>query len=237
MESKGLVQPAGDFSFRVIRSPAVLSAVPERSLSVREIIKYGFPSYQQSPEVRRWKHANIRHFWQGLMRYLASVVTGRLIMFGRLVLVVQRSDGRIHDLGLVGIAELVTTAGVVEVATRFAGTSAASIANFNFHGIGTGATAAAITDTALVTELTTQYATNSTRPTGTQSNPGSTNIYQTTATIIPDSAVAITEWGLFAQAATGGGTLLDRKVFSVVNLNGTGDSIVPTYQLTLPAGG
>ena len=49
MESKGLVQPAGDFSFRVIRSPAVLSAVPERSLSVLEIIKYGFPSYQQSP--------------------------------------------------------------------------------------------------------------------------------------------------------------------------------------------
>ena len=136
-----------------------------------------------------------------------------------------------------GIAEMITTAGVVEVATRFAGTSAASIANFNFHGIGTGGTAEATRLTALTTELTTQYATNSTRPTGTQTNPGSTNIYQTTATIIPDSSVAITEWGLFAQAATGGGTMLDRKLFSVVNLNGTGDSIVPTYQLTLPAGG
>lgn len=237
MAHHGAVQLNGDFQLRVVRDPPRQTVVPGRELSIREIIHYGFPQADQPPVVRLWKRKNIRHFWQGLMRYLAAYVSNTPMLYGRLSLLVMRSDGSVEDLLLVGIGELVTTAGVVFIASRMANSSPSNISLFNFHGIGTGATAAAIGDTAIQTEITTAYATDSTRPTGTQSNPGSTNIYQTTATITPDAPVANTEWGLLSQAATGGGTLLDRKVYSVVNLNGTGDSVVPTYQLTLPAGG
>lgn len=57
-----------------------------------------------------------------------------------------------------------------------------------------------------------------------------------TATLTPSAPVAITEHGIFSQAATGGGVLLDRSVFSVVNL-ASGDSLQATYDLTFAAGG
>jgi hypothetical protein len=93
-----------------------------------------------------------------------------------------------------------------------------------------GTTAAAAGDTALQTELTTQYATDNTRPTGSQAH--STNTYTTVATLSPDANVAITEWGLLTQAATGGGTMLDHQVFSAVNLAASADSLTTTYVLT-----
>ena len=47
-----------------------------------------------------------------------------------------------------------------------------------------------------------------------------------------DATAAIVEHGIFSQAATGGGTLLDRSVFSAINV-ASGDSIQFTYDLTL----
>jgi hypothetical protein len=42
----------------------------------------------------------------------------------------------------------------------------------------------------------------------------------------------VTEWGLLSQAATGGGSLFDRQVFSALNL-ANGDSLQTTYDLTI----
>src|SRR5581483_3821899 len=78
-----------------------------------------------------------------------------------------------------------------------------------FHGVGTGTNAAAAGDTALQTEITTQINPDSTRATG-----------------------SVTEWGLFSQAATGGGTMFSRIVFSAINVS-NGDSIQFTYDLTV----
>lgn len=141
----------------------------------------------------------------------------------------------VEDYGIVG-RKVVTTAAVVEICTRFAGTSAANIANFNYHGLGTGVGAEAVGNTTLGTELTTEY-TGNVRATGTQSTPGSTNIYQTVATNTLDSGTpAVTEHGVFSASSSG--TLLDRTVFSAVNLVGAnGDSLQSTYQLTVSAGG
>ena len=47
-----------------------------------------------------------------------------------------------------------------------------------------------------------------------------------------DNTAAITAWGLLSQAATGGGTLFDRQVFSAINV-ASGDSIQFTYDLTI----
>lgn len=132
------------------------------------------------------------------------------------------------DYGLIGI-HLVVTAGKNYLASTLNNT--AEPEDLKFHGYGLGTTAAAAGNTALETELTTQYSTNSTRPTGSQAS--STNTYTTVATVTPDAAVAVTEWGLHSQAAVPGGTLLDRQVFSAINLNGTGDSLQTTYVFTI----
>jgi hypothetical protein len=141
---------------------------------------------------------------------------------------VTRADGTVVDYGVLG-RHLVTTAGKQAIASAFDNTIEAEI--FKYHGFGTGTNAAAVGDTALQTECTTAYATDNTRPTGSQNHSGAT--YTTVATFTPDAAVANTEWGLFSQAANSGGTLLDRQVYSAVNLNGSGDSLATTYVLTI----
>jgi hypothetical protein len=107
--------------------------------------------------------------------------------------------------------------------------------NFKYHGFGTGSNAENASDTGLHTELTTQYAVNSTRPTGSQTEGASANIYRTVGTLDPDADVAITEHGIFL-ADTGATTLMDRSLFSAVNVDDAGDTLEATYDLTLTAG-
>jgi hypothetical protein len=155
---------------------------------------------------------------------------GVCVMHGTLRGKIKHPDGTETDLGVLGY-HLITTAGKNYLAACFTNTNEPEI--LKYHGYGTGTNAAAAGDTALQTELTTQYATDNTRPTGTQQ--ASTNTYITVGTLVPDSGgtIAVTEWGLFSQAATGGGTLFDRQVFSAVNLVAGTDSFETTYTLTL----
>lgn len=129
---------------------------------------------------------------------------------------------------------LITTAGVNYMVDAFQNLT--ELENFKFHGFGTGTTAEASGDTALVTELTTEYATDNTRPTGSQTE-GAANVYRTVGTLSPDGAgtLAITEHGLFS--ASSAGTLWDRSVFSAVNLVRGSDSLQVTHDTTCAAGG
>lgn len=141
------------------------------------------------------------------------------------------SDPRVVDL-IMGapLIGLVVTGGVNFLATDMAsGQASPRISAMNFHDSGTGTVAATSTDSGLGTQ-----AGPSTRATGTQSNPV-TNQYRTIGTINYVSTLAITEWGLFNQAAQGG-TMWDRRVFSAINVV-SADSIQFTYTLTLNAGG
>lgn len=165
--------------------------------------------------------------WRGLVH--ASGVLG----VGRLYATVVRADGRIEHLGLVS-TKLVTDAGVAYIVDDWDGGSNV-IDNFNYHGCGTGTNAESASDTALQTESTTALNPDSTRATGTKSQP-SANIMRSVGTVTFDASAAITEHGVLSQAATGGGTLLDRSVFSAINVV-SGDSIQFTYSLTLSSGG
>jgi hypothetical protein len=190
-------------------------------------------------EVRRWRVKNFFvQRWRELplegalllVRFLQLFVAGLATpMHGRLYLKVVRGDGTALDLGMVG-CHLVVTAGKNYVAACFDNTSEPEL--LKFHAFGTGTVAAAAGDTALGTEETTQYNPDNTRPTGSQAH--ATNTYTTIATYSPDSGAtrAITEWGLLTQAATGGGTLFDRQVFTAVNLVAGSDSLQATYVLT-----
>lgn len=229
----GTSQPIGSLNLRVIsRSPR--TQVPGKELSIREMLIYGFPQSGMADELATWKRSNIKNLWRGMKRVVAARVLNLATFYGQLALVKISGDGTWTDYGLVSL-RVVTTAGVTFIATRLTDANT-SIGNFDFHGFGTGGTAEAVGDTALVTELTTQYAVDNTRPTGTPSNP-SGNVYQSVGTLSPDSGgtIAITEHGLFS--ASSGVTLLDRSLFSAVNLVAGSDSLQATYQFTLSAGG
>lgn len=232
----GETRPTGDLGVRVIRSGDPDVPWPCRELSMGEISYWGFPQAGLPDEVNAWRRSNRPN----LARGLAKIVPARALkiphFYGQLFLSKITAAGERTDFGLASL-RLVTTAGVAYIAADMA-SGANDINLFRFHGIGTGATAEAVGDTALVTESTTALNPDSTRATGSQASATvSTNAtYTTVGTLTADAAIAATEHGIFTQAATGGGTLLDRSVFSVVNL-ANGDSLQATYVLTVNSGG
>lgn len=160
-----------------------------------------------------------------------------IVGIGRLYASVIRADGRLEHLGLV-CTKVITDAGVAFLVDDWDVNTASAtndITTLKYHGCGTGTTAEAAADTALVTESTTALNPDSTRATGTQSQPAA-NQLRSVGTVTFDGTAAITEHGLFSQAATGGGTLWDRSLFSAINVV-SGDSIQFTYTCTVSSGG
>jgi hypothetical protein len=190
----------------------------------------------------RWQAANRKNFERSLEDQDAfdrgTLGHNRLGAIGHLWLAKVRLDGAVEDYGLVS-CRVVTTAGVGYIVDAFQNLT--ELENMKYHGVGTGSTAEAASQTALVTELTTQYSSSNIRPTGTLGEQsGNANVYETTATVTVSATAAITEHGIFSQAAVGAASssnvMLDRSVFSVINL-ASGESLVATYDLTLPSGG
>lgn len=156
-----------------------------------------------------------------------AIHPGNLIFNGHLSATrynVERIDT--WDLG----SGLVTDQGVEYLVDAFdTGTNGPEL--FNYHDSGTGTTAAAVGDTALVTP-----AGPTTRATGTKSQPAA-NQYRSVGTITYAGGLAITEWGLFHDATRGATDFLwDRRVFTAINVVAS-DSIEFTYTLTINSGG
>lgn len=174
------------------------------------------------------------------VRFLPEDLAADLIERARRIVIMQSSlslvridrNGRAVDFGVVG-EKVVTDVGVGYIVDAFQ--NLVELENMKYHGFGTGGAAEAVGNTALTTELTTEYAVNSTRPTGTTTE-NAANIYETVATLSPDSGgtLAITEHGIFS--ASSAGVLLDRTLFSAVNLVASSDSLQSTYRLTLTSG-
>ena len=236
MKFGGATAPSGSLGLIVRRGPNQIIEGTEWpcTLKLREIVRHGLPQHGLDPEVNEWRRRNARHLQRRVKKVVAAKLLGLPSFYGALFL--EKYDarrGEVLPLGLASVA-VVTTAGVNFIVDAFQ--NSVELEAMNFHGFGTGSGAEAIGNTALGTELTTQYATDNTRPTGTQSENGA-NVYRTVATLDPDADVAITEHGIFSQAATGGGVLLDRTLFSAVNLGGAaGDTLQATYDFTVTAG-
>jgi hypothetical protein len=235
---QGTIGPAGDVGLTIIREsgariPVVEpTAWPLRPATARDLVEYGAPQAGLPDEVNRWRLRNTRHLLRGARRVFTARALRLPTCYGQLWLSVIRADGTVIDLGLASM-RVVTTAGVNYIVDAFQNLT--ELENLKYHGIGTNATAEASADTALGAESTTALNPDSTRATGSTIEGGSANVYRTVGTLTVDASVACTEHGVFSQAATGGGTLLDRSVFSVVNL-ASGDSLQATYDLTLTAG-
>lgn len=156
------------------------------------------------------------------LAFLFTKVTGIPTLTAQLAIRLFRANGEIVDYGVVSY-RVVTDAGVAFIVDDFDPAATTDISTLKYHGCGTGVSAESASDTALGTESTTALNPDSTRATGTATQP-SANIYKSTGTVTFDASAAITEHGIFSQAATGGGTLLDRSLFSAINVV-SGDSI------------
>ena len=169
-----------------------------------------------------WK--KIKLFLTRMLKLTPSSTKGELVFKTKLFAKHIKANGEVIDIGLIS-ERVVTTVGVNALVDAFQNLFVLN--NFRYHGSGTGTTAEAVGDTALVTEV-------ATRATGSQIEGASANIYRSVGTISYTAALAITEHGIFSAATVG--TLWDRSVFSAINV-ANGDSIQFTYDLTCNAGG
>ncbi len=237
----GETAPSGSLGMKVIRASGTVEPVlpdgidpnpwPLRPVSKRDLVEHALERPDLPASVNAWRRENYLRMMLAGKKVLLARRLGIPTFYGQLCLRVFRANGTVEDLGLASL-RVATNAGVAYIVDAFQNLT--ELENLKYHGIGTGATAEAVGDTALVTESTTALNPDSTRATG-STTEAAANIYRTVGTNTVDAAVACTEHGIFSQAATGGGTLLDRSVFSVVNL-ASGDSLQTTYDFSIVAG-
>ena len=151
---------------------------------------------------------------RGCMTEIWGILSARVIRIGEKPL----------DLGVISVKK-VTTAFRDYIVDSLQNSTTSPLSNFKYHACGTGTTAEANTQTALVTEV-------GSRQSGTQIEGATANIYKTVATITPGGTYAITEHGIFS--ANSAGTLMDRSLFSAINVSPS-DSIEFTYECTFNA--
>lgn len=170
--------------------------------------------------------ANYLKGWFGV-HILAPIAKqfGLLVAYGTLSAVLIKSDGQKINYGV--LSHHVVTTAFVNFLTDQLQTESTLIGDFKYHDSGVGSTAENISNTAIETTD------GESRAVGTQAEAAA-NIYQSVATINYTTTKAITEHGIFNDPTAG--TLLDRSVFAVINVN-NGDAIQFTYNLTISAGG
>lgn len=154
-----------------------------------------------------------------------SGITGIPTLTAELRAVFIGADGRRVNYGVLS-RRVVTTAFVNFVVDQLQ-TETSVFGDFKYHDSGVGATAENVTDTDM------QTTDGESRVAGTQTE-GAANVYVSVGTISYTTTKAITEHGLF-NASTAG-TLMDRSVFSALNVV-NGDSVQFTYSLTVNSGG
>jgi hypothetical protein len=179
----------------------------------------------------RWRLRNTLRWafiWGLLSNWAAkgfSALTGIPTLTAELRAVLIRADGSRVNYGVLS-RRVVTTAFVNFVVDQLQ-TETSVFGDFKHHDSGVGTTAENIANTAMETTD------GESRVAGTQTE-GAANQYVSVGTISYTTTKAITEHGLFNDPTAG--TLMDRSVFSAVNVV-NGDSIQYSYSLTVNSGG
>jgi len=139
---------------------------------------------------------------------------------GELTLRFEREDGSVDEYNY---NNLIVNGGFAYIASRMKDATATAMSHM---AVGTSATAAGATQSALVTELARVALTSTTIVTTNVANDS----VQYVATFPAGTATgAITEAGIFN--ASSAGTMLNRTVFSVQN-KGASDSLTVTWKVT-----
>jgi hypothetical protein len=230
----------------------------------KDTLSLGLPRRGLPQEITNWRKDNLPNLWRGLQQVLLGKAFGLPSHYGTLYLTKQTpliqpylltelleeyvaeytpgisfpywagERGFKHESMFLGLASfrVVTDVGVAYIVDSWQ--NSVELENQKYHGLGTGSTAEAAGDTALVTELTTEY-TGNVRATGTTTEGASANIFRTVATNTLDGTpgAALREHGIFSASTVG--VLLDRTVFAAITLS-SGDSLQSTYDHTQTAG-
>ena len=154
-----------------------------------------------------------------------SALTGIPAMTAELRAILIRADGSRVNYGLLS-SRSITTAFVNYMVDQLQ-TETSTWGDFRWHDSGVGTTAENVANTDIETTD------GESRVSGTQTE-GAANVYVSVGTVSYTTTKAITEHGLFNASTSG--TLLDRSVFSAVNVV-NGESIQFTYSLTVSSGG
>lgn len=209
----------------------------QSSLPMSGVLSTKILRAQKAPLAWRLKNGLRWNFIKGwVAKYLIAPFAnswGICTITSELAIRLRKASGEWVDYGVVSY-RLVTDTGVAFLVDDW-DSDATDITTMHFHGCGTGTNAEAAGDSALQTESTTALNPDSTRATGTESQPAA-NQLRTVGTLTFDGVAAVTEHGILSQAATGGGVLWDRSVFAAINV-ASGDSIQFTYTCTLTSGG
>lgn len=250
MNTRGNSALSGALSLTPILKP--------KPVKIVHVLKRGMPNRQLNPAVNTWRKGNMLSILEAAAKLWVAEKLGVQHFYGALYLEIVRPvidvselQKRYADLmppmnfvewaslqgvmflrqplGLAGL-KVVTTAGLGYIVDAFQNST--ELENMKYHALGTGSTAENASDTALVTELTTEY-TGNVRATGTTTEGASANIYRSVATNTLDGTpgAALREHGLMSQAATGGGVLLDRTLYDAITLS-SGEGLQSTYDLT-----
>lgn len=159
-----------------------------------------------------WRLANFPHWFAGWLKLMVAIaaakISGLPVLYGQLELRLTKASGEVINYGVVSY-RVVTTAFVNNLASNMVSVASPTVQAYTYHASGTGVTAEATSDTALGTDSGVAHAS------GTQSNP-TANQYRTVGTQTYSGTLAITEHGVFSASTVG--TLLDRSVFSAVNV-------------------
>jgi hypothetical protein len=213
--------------------PGLLAPPRLVTISLRELIRQGFPQRELCSEVNRWRLKNCRNLFRGLKPVMLAKAAHLPILLGTLHLTPIFAESRMVPYGLASL-RVITDAGVAFLVNDWNDNST-DLTNFFYHGLGTGTTAEAAADTALVTELTTQLNPDNVRATGTKSKPAA-NQLRSVGTLTFDASVTVAEHGIFSSATVGAGTLWDRSVFTGLPFVST-DSLQTTHTTTVSSGG
>jgi hypothetical protein len=168
----------------------------------------------------------VRFLARAARMVFSSVATFRTVLsqgvkvIGRVRIEIRRSDGSLKLAETV--PNLVVSTGLYHIADQMSDKGNSAMSHM---AIGTGTTAAALSDLALETELDRNTLDSTTQGTAADSN----KVTFVATWAAGDGTGAITEAGIFNQA--GAGTMLCRTVFSVKN-KGAGDSMTLTWTIT-----
>ena len=174
------------------------------------------------------------HGWlQVALAKLSRRMMGTIAITSELSVRVFRGNGIIEEYGSTSFKVVQDDFVALLVDALDTGASP-TLDNFDYGGFGTDSGAEDQTDSALGAELTTEYATDNTRPTGTISQPAAYQ-YRMVVTLSPDASVTIEEFSPFSQAANSGGVMMDRSLTGSQALTSS-DSLQVTYTLTFTAG-
>lgn len=232
--------PAGKLTLQVIRGPQVLVKdkwVPE---PIVDLFRYD-PKSELGRAIKAILHfiprdmPGAKEAVAELIDRACSCVVIESALYGTVkrggLWLAERSGWPMfEDYGLLG-TKVVTNNGVGFIVDAFQ--NLVELESMKFHGLGTSSGSEAASDSALGTELTTEY-TGNVRATGTTAET-SANVYSTVATNTLDGTpgAALREHGVFSASTSG--VLLDRTVFGAITLL-SGDSLQTSYSLTFTAG-